>query len=69
MDRVDEAVRQLHTALSEQARLGDDYQRALGTPAEQSTYVRLQAATLQVSNRDRLVRSVRHPRRAQAQTP
>jgi hypothetical protein len=46
------AVRRLEAALVEQARLGDAHARAVGTSAEQSTYARLQAASLEVSRCD-----------------
>jgi hypothetical protein len=51
------AVRRLEVALAEQARLGDAYERAVGTSAEQSTYARLQAASVDVSRCDRAAKA------------
>ena len=51
------AVRRLDAALGEQARLGDAYARSVSTSAEQSCFVRLQAASLQVSRCDRAVKA------------
>jgi hypothetical protein len=51
------AVRRLEVALVAQARLGDAYARAMGTSAEQSTYARLQAASLDVSRCDRAAKA------------
>jgi hypothetical protein len=51
------AVRRLEVALGEQARLGDAYERAVGTSAEQSTYARLQAAALDVARCDRAAKA------------
>jgi hypothetical protein len=48
------AVRRLEAALLEQARVGDVYARSVGTSAEQSAYVRLRAASLKVSDCERL---------------
>lgn len=59
------AARQLEEALGEQARLGDQYERAVGTAVEQASFMRLQAATLRVSNRDRLLRSAQRNAGAQ----
>jgi hypothetical protein len=50
-------VRRLDAALIEQARLGDAYERSVSTSAEQSCYLRLQAASLQVSRCDRAVKT------------
>ena len=52
-----EATERLHTALSEQARLGDALALAAGTSAEQSSHMRLAAASLQVSVCDRAVKT------------
>ena len=52
------AVRRLEVALVEQARLGDAYGRAVGTSAEQSTYARLQEASLEVSRCDRAAKAL-----------
>ena len=43
----------LETALTEQARLGEAFDRSIGTTSEQAAYTRLRAATLDVSRRDR----------------
>ena len=43
------ATERLETALAEQARLGDAFARATGTSTEQSSHMRLAAASLQVS--------------------
>ena len=51
------AVRRLQAALTEQARLGDAYARSVSTSTEQSCYLRLQAASLQVSRCDRAVKA------------
>jgi hypothetical protein len=51
------ADRRLDLALVEQARLGDAYGRAVGTSAEQSSYERLQAASIEVSRCDHLTRA------------
>jgi hypothetical protein len=50
-------VRRLELALKEQARVGDAFARAVGTSAEQSTYARLQAASLDVSRCDRAAKA------------
>lgn len=50
------AVRRLEAALVEQARLGDAYSRSISTSAEQSCYVRLAAATVNVSRCDGAVK-------------
>ena len=52
------ATARLEVALFEQARLGDAYARSLATSAEQSCYLRLQAASLDVSACDRAVKSI-----------
>lgn len=52
------AVRRLEVALTEQARLGDAHSRAIGTSSEQSTYARLQAASLDVSRCDRAAKAL-----------
>lgn len=52
------AVSRLEAALREQARLGDAFARLAGTQAEQSAYLRLQAASLHVSRCDQLVKAV-----------
>ena len=52
------AARQLEVALLEQARLGDAYERAVGTSAEQSTYARLQAASVDVARCDRVAKAL-----------
>jgi hypothetical protein len=52
------ALRRLEVALLEQARLGDAHARALGTSAEQSTFARLQAASLDVSRCDRAAKAL-----------
>src|SRR3954463_4817837 len=49
------AGRRRGAAPVEQARLGDALQRAAGTSAEQSSFVRLEAASLHVSRCDRAV--------------
>lgn len=49
----------LGRALIEQARLGDAYERAVGTSAEQSAFVRLQRANREVAQRDQGVRDDR----------
>jgi hypothetical protein len=51
------ATERLHTALAEQARLGDAFALAAGTSAEQSSHMRLEAASLQVSVCDRAVKT------------
>jgi hypothetical protein len=56
------AVRRLDAALIEQARLGDAYARSVSTSAEQSCFLRLQAASLQVSRCDRAVKAGDRPR-------
>jgi hypothetical protein len=50
------AVSRLEAALNEQARLGDDFQQAVGTSAEQASYARLQVASRRVSECDRAVK-------------
>jgi hypothetical protein len=52
------AVRRLEAALTEQARLGDAYTRSIATSTEQSCYVRLAAANLNVSRCDGVVKAV-----------
>ena len=59
MTPAEKAVAQLESALTEQARLGEAYERSVGTSAEQASYIRLQAATLSVSTRDRVVKNFR----------
>jgi hypothetical protein len=51
------AVRRLEAALIEQARVGDAYALSVSTSAEQSSYLRLRAASLQVSRCDRAVKT------------
>ena len=51
------ATGRLQRALIEQSRLEDAYARAVSTSAEQSCYVRLQAASLEVSRCDRAVKT------------
>jgi hypothetical protein len=51
------AVGRLETALIEQTRLGDAYGRSVSTSAELSCYLRLQAASLEVSRCDRAVKA------------
>lgn len=46
----------LGRAMIEQARVGDAYERAVGTPAEQSAFVRLERAGREVTRRDQVVR-------------
>ena len=53
------ARERLEVALADQARLGDLYQRAMGTSAEQTSYARLQAAGLRVAMCDRAVKTFR----------
>jgi hypothetical protein len=50
------ATARLKEALTEQARLRDRYEASMGTSAEVSTYVRLQAANLRVTMCQRTVR-------------
>jgi hypothetical protein len=52
------AVRRLEAALIEQARVGDAHALSVSTSAEQSSYVRLQAASLEVSRCDRAVKTL-----------
>ena len=49
----------LGRALIEQARVGDAFERAVGTSAEQSAFERLQRAGREVSRCDREVRNDR----------
>jgi hypothetical protein len=51
------ATERLETALVEQGRLGDAFAIAVGTSAEQSSHMRLAAASLQVSVCDRAVKT------------
>ena len=51
------ATVRLHTALAEQARLGDAFARAAGTSVEQSSHMRLAAASRQVSVCHRAVKT------------
>jgi hypothetical protein len=53
------ATAQLTAALVERDRAADEYERALGTPAERAKLVRLQAAKLKVAMRDRAARIAR----------
>jgi hypothetical protein len=46
----------LGRAMSEQARLGDAYKRAIGTSAEQSAFARLERAGREVRQLDQVVR-------------
>ena len=52
----------LGRAMIEQARLGDAYERAVGTSAEQSAFMRLQRAGREVSRCDQDVRDDRNQR-------
>jgi anti-sigma regulatory factor (Ser/Thr protein kinase) len=54
-------VRRLERALIEQARLGDAYERAAGTSSEQSAYLRLRAASFDVTRCDRTVKTFEPP--------
>ena len=51
------ATERLETALVEQARLGDAFAGAVGTSTEQSSHVRLAAASLEVSVCHRAVKT------------
>jgi hypothetical protein len=51
------AAKRLEAALGEQARLADQYDRAIGTSAELSSFARLQAANLSVAMCHRAVRT------------
>lgn len=53
------AIERLAAALTDQARLGDEYERWAGTSAEQSAGVRLSAASLRVSRCDAAVKCFR----------
>ena len=55
------AVRHLEAALIEQARLGDHFQRSLGTSSEQASYARLNAASQRVSECDQAVKALSDP--------
>src|SRR3954453_6191027 len=55
------AVRRRDAALLEQAQRGEALQRAAGTSAEQSSFVRLEAASLHVSRCDRAVKNPPSP--------
>jgi hypothetical protein len=53
------AAAQFEAAIAERDRASDEYERALGTPAERAKLVRLRAANLKVSMRDRAMRIAR----------
>jgi hypothetical protein len=56
----DEGARErLTEALAEQARLSEQYEQAVGTPAELSAFARLQAANLRVAVRNKTARFAR----------
>jgi hypothetical protein len=52
------ATWQLEAALHEQARLGDAYERSVSTSAEQACYMRLEAASLDVSRCDKRLKTI-----------
>ena len=52
------AVQQLEAALVEQARLGDDFQRFVGTSSEQASYARLRAASRRVTECDQAIKAL-----------
>ena len=52
------AVRRLEAALIEQARVGDVFERSVGTSAEHASYSRLRAASERVAECDRYVKSL-----------
>ena len=56
MDGAKEPARELERALADQARLGEVYERAVGTPAELSAYLDLRAVGERVAFWDRRVR-------------
>jgi hypothetical protein len=53
------ADRRLEAVLAEQARLTENYQRAIGTGREQNAYFRLRDANARVAKYDRIVRGLR----------
>jgi hypothetical protein len=53
------AAARLEAALETQARLGDVYARAVGTPVEISAYLRLKDAGRRVARCERLLREAR----------
>jgi anti-sigma regulatory factor (Ser/Thr protein kinase) len=57
-----QSVDRLEAALTEQARLTEQYQRAIGTSAEMSSYWRLHGANRRVGLRQRAVDSADRPR-------
>jgi len=57
------AVERLESALVEQARLGEQYERAVGTSAELSSFSRLHTANLRVGLCQRAVDATGGPRR------
>jgi hypothetical protein len=57
MRHGEDVAGQLERALAEQARLGEAYQRAVGTSAEFSSYVKLRAAGVRVARCDRRARA------------
>lgn len=63
------AVRHLEAALIEQARLGDHFQRSLGTSSEQASFARLNAASQRVSECDQAVKALSDTGRASATVP
>jgi hypothetical protein len=56
------AVERLQAALIEQARLGEQYERAVGTSAELSSFSRLHTANLRVGLYQRAVDATGGPR-------
>ena len=56
------AVERLEAALVEQARLSEQYERAVGTSAELASFSRLHAANLRVGLCRRVVGAARTPR-------
>jgi hypothetical protein len=56
------AVERLESALVEQARLGEQYERAVGTSAELSSFSRLHTANLRVGLCQRAVDAAGGPR-------
>ena len=67
----EEHATDLERAMIEQARLGDAYEHAIGTSAEQSAFARLQCAGRDVTQRDQVVREDRDERalRSSRRTP
>ena len=63
------AVERLEAALAEQARLGVQFERAVGTSAELSTFARLHTATLRVGLCQRTVDTAGRPRERAAEAP